>query len=85
MTEFESTVCGIPCIICIRDWDSYMPAILRAEPGDSHPAEGGCGNWEVLDRRGRAAPWLERKVTSRERTRIDQEIFNHLENEYDEY
>jgi hypothetical protein len=30
--------------------------------------------WEVLDRNGRPAAWLERKLTDADRSRIDQEI-----------
>jgi hypothetical protein len=30
--------------------------------------------WEVLDRNGRPAAWLERKLTDTDRSRIDQEI-----------
>jgi hypothetical protein len=42
-------------------------------------AEGGCGEWEVRDRRGRPAPWLERKLTEAERKRIDQQVFDYME------
>ena len=85
MTEFESNVCGIPCIIRVTDWEPYQPAILRADPGDSHPSEGGEGEWEICDLRGRPAPWLERKMTSDDQTRIDQEVFEHMENQNDDY
>jgi hypothetical protein len=30
--------------------------------------------WVVLDRRGRPAAWLERKLTDAERSRIEQEV-----------
>jgi hypothetical protein len=85
MTEFESNVCGIPCIIRVTDWEPYQPAILRADPGDSHPSEGGEGEWEILDTKGRAAPWLERKMTSDDQSRITQEVFEHMENQDDDY
>ena len=83
VTEFESNLCGIPCKICITSWEPYRSAILRADPEDSHPAEGGCGDWEILDRNGRPAPWLERKMTKQEQARIENEIFNHMENQDD--
>lgn len=87
MTEFNSTCCGIPCIIRVTSWEGYQPAIIRADPGNSHPPEGGEGEWEILDRRGRPAPWLEKKLTDKERSRISEEIFNHMENhdDYDDY
>ena len=79
MTEFESTVCGIPCIIRVTYWESYRPAYVSGLPENCYPAEGGCGDWEVLDRRGRPAAWLERKLTDRERSLIDGEVFGHME------
>jgi hypothetical protein len=79
MSEFESNVCGIPCIIRVTHYDYYQPAFISGPPENCYPAEGGCGDWEVLDRRGRPAPWLERKLTDRERSRIDDEVFEHME------
>ena len=87
MTEFETRVCGIPCIIRVRYWEVYIPARVSGPPEQCYPEEGGEGDWEILDRRGRPAPWLEAKLTDRERIRIDEEIFNHMENrdDYDDY
>ena len=79
MTELEATVCGIPCKICIKHWEPYRPAVLRADPGDCHPPEGGYGDWEILDRKGRPAAWLESKMDLQERARIEQTVFNHME------
>ena len=75
MMEFESNVCGIPCIIRVTNYDHYQPAFIS----NCYPAEGGRGDWEVLDRSGRPAPWLERKLNDRERSRIDDEVFEHME------
>lgn len=82
MTEIESTVCGIPCIIKVTDWEPYRPAVLHADPARSYPEEGGSGDWEILDRKGRPAPWLERKLTPNERVRIEHDIFDHMERGY---
>jgi len=79
MTEFESTVCGIPCIIRVTDYESYVAAYTTGLPENCYPSEGGCGDWEVLDRRGRPAAWLERKLTDSERSRIDDEVFSLME------
>jgi hypothetical protein len=83
MSEFDSTISGIPCKIRITYWERHQSAILRADPGDSHPEEGGCGNWEICDRKGRLAPWLERKITGQDLARIEHEVFNHMENQND--
>lgn len=87
MSEFESTCCGIPCIIRVLSWDGYVPARLSGHPDNWAPAEGGEGEWEILDRKGRPAPWLEAKMIDKERIRIDEEVFNHMENrdDYDDY
>lgn len=81
MTEFKSTVCGIPCIIRVIRYVPYRPAYISGPPERCYPAEGGCGVWKVLDRRGRPAAWLERKLTDRERSRIDDEVFEYMEAE----
>jgi hypothetical protein len=36
--------------------------------------------WEILDRRGRPAPWLERKVTAKEEASIEEAIYHEMEN-----
>ena len=85
MNEFESTCCGIPCIIRVTSWEGYVPARLSGHPDNWAPAEGGEGDWEILDSKGRPAPWLERKMTSDDQSRITQEVFEHMENQDDDY
>jgi hypothetical protein len=79
VTEFESRVCGIPCIIRVKYWEVYIPAQRSGPPERCYPEEGGEGDWEILDRKGRPAAWLEKKLTESDRQRIDAEIFNHME------
>jgi hypothetical protein len=83
-TEFDTSICGIPCKICITYWEPYRPAVIRADPGDCHPAEGGYGEWEILDGHGRPAPWLESKMSLQERAAMSREVFNHMENLHDD-
>lgn len=86
MHEFESRVCGIPCLIRVTSYEAYVPARTYGPPENCYPAEGGCGDWEVLDRRGRPAPWLERKLTKDDISRIDSEVFEEMEGmECDDY
>jgi len=79
VAEIETTVAGIPAIIRVLDWEPYTPAYISGPPEHCYPSEGGYGSWEVLDRRGRPAPWLERKITDRERQRIDDVVFEAME------
>jgi hypothetical protein len=53
---------------------------VTAEADDSYPEDGGYGDWEILDRKARPAPWLARKLTPDTRAELEQEIFNHMEN-----
>lgn len=83
--EFEARACGIPCIVAVLCWEPYVPAKISGPPEDCYPEEGGCGEWELRDRRGRSAPWLERKLDDEERQRIDELVFERMEGQRDEF
>ena len=85
MAEFETRVCGIPCIVRVTSWDAYVPAKVGGPPEYCYPAEGGEGDWEILDTRGRPAPWLEKKMTDRDHRLLSEEVFNHMESERYDY
>ncbi len=85
MMEFDTRVCGIPCIVRVTYWEAYLPAKVSGPPESCYPAEGGEGDWEILDTRGRPAPWLERKMTDRDRNLLSEEVFNHMEEMEEDY
>lgn len=85
LDEFEHRVCGIPCIVAVTSWEAYVPAKTYGPPENCHPEEGGCGEWEIRDRRGRPAAWLERKMSEEERERIDELVFEYMESQRDEF
>ena len=85
IAEIESRVAGIPCLIGVIDWEEYVPAYTSGPPDRCYPSEGGCGSWEVLDRRGRKSPWLERKMTAADERRIEQDVFEAMENKADDW
>lgn len=71
--QFEYRVAGIPCII-----DAFEISVVKGE-GYSAPSDQDARGWvesyfEVLDRRGRRAQWLERKLNSKMVAEIKQEI-----------
>lgn len=72
--EIETTIAGIPCLIgvthyeCVRGSYSYNAASDMDYYGYSE------AEWEVLDRKGYKAAWLERKLTARDHDRINAEI-----------
>jgi hypothetical protein len=74
MTEIESRVAGIPCIIRVTYFESVRGSYSYNAPSDMDYYGYTESEWEVLDRRGRPAAWLERKLTDADRSRIDQEI-----------
>ena len=85
MSEFETRVCGIPCIVRVKYYEVYIPAKVSGPPEHCYPEEGGEGEWEILDRRGKPAPWLERKMTPADDDQLNREIFNHMESNRDDY
>lgn len=72
--EIETTIAGIPCLIgvthyeCVRGSYSYNAASDMDYYGYRE------AEWEVLDRKGYKAAWLERKLTARDHDRINAEI-----------
>lgn len=72
--EIETTIAGIPCLIgvthyeCVRGSYNYNAASDMDYYGYSE------ADWEVLDRKGYKAAWLERKLTARDHDRINAEI-----------
>ena len=74
MSTMEARVAGIPCLIEYRVYGHYEPAKTNAPPEDCYEAQYPEVEFEVLDQRGRPAPWLEKKMTDAERERIEDEI-----------
>lgn len=61
IAEIETRVAGIPCLIGVR-W--------FARNGNRSESE-----WDVLDRRGRPAAWLERKLDGPGKDDIEETIY----------
>ena len=77
IAEIDATVCGIPCIIGVTAYEGYTPAYVSGPPENCYPAEGGYGDYHLLDRKGYRAQWLERKVTND--SEIQDQIFSYFE------
>jgi len=85
--EVESNIQGIPCIIGIS---SYVNVPGNPYTWDSDVDYYGYEemDWGVMDRKGYAAPWLEKKLNDGDRDRIEREIsefFADLNSNYDPY
>ena len=74
IAEIESRVAGIPCLIGVLSFDSVQGSYSYNAPSDMDYYGYTESEWDVLDRRGRSAAWLERKLTDDDRQRIEQEI-----------
>jgi hypothetical protein len=71
-TTITTQIAGIPCQLRVTYWEATTTATWYT------PAEGGDIEYEVLDRRGYPAPWLERKLTDLDRQRLEVEINAHF-------
>ena len=81
--KIETRVAGIPCIAEVTHYFRQPPHRGSAHTCDSDQDYYGYTECEfdILDRRGRPAPWLERKATDADRESIEQEITEHIEYE----
>ena len=70
---FDSRVAGIPCQIQVDYYQGGYAARTWGDPSDCYPGEDEEFEFTVLDRRGRPAPWLERKLTDDDHDRLLQE------------
>lgn len=63
----HARVAGIPCLLEVTSYYRYRPANLCGHPDRWTPPEPEEIEFRVCDRRGRPAPWLERKLTDVDR------------------
>jgi hypothetical protein len=68
MMTFDSRVQGIPCTIQVDYFDRVKPNSRADSDWDYTGYED--FEYTICDRRGRPAPWLERKATSEDHDRI---------------
>ena len=76
--DFTSHVAGIPCRIRIGHCEPYIPARISGPPEYCYPAEGGEIEFDILDRRGRLAPWLASKMSVKDKDRIEEEVMAYM-------
>jgi hypothetical protein len=74
IAQIESRVAGIPCIIGVTEYECVKGSYSYHAASDwDYRGYTDCA-FEVCDRRGRPAPWLERKMTGKDESRIESEI-----------
>jgi hypothetical protein len=60
---FDFRVSGIPCIVCVTHYEPTVAANLSGHPDNWSPPEWGEIEFELYDRKGYRAKWLEEKLT----------------------
>ncbi len=72
--EIESRISGIPCLIRVTHFESVRGSYSYNAASDWDYYGYTESEWEVLDRKGYKAAWLERKLSSKDESRIESEI-----------
>lgn len=72
---FDSRIAGIPCQIDVTYAYAGRPARIYGDPSDCYPAESDEFEFEVYDRKGYRAKWLENKLTESDIERIAKEYY----------
>jgi hypothetical protein len=75
--EHNTRVAGIPCIARVT-YSHYTKPDTSTWASDWDYHGGWTLDWELCDRNGRPAPWLERKATDEDRQRIEAELIEQL-------
>lgn len=73
----ESSVAGIPCLIGVSTYLHVKGSFSYHAPSDLDYYGYEEIEFDVLDRKGYAAPWLERKLTDDDTARIEESISEH--------
>lgn len=70
----DSRIAGIPCLIDVTSYDRLEGSYSRNAASDQDYYGWVNVEFQVCDRNGRPAPWLERKMTDQDYSRICAEI-----------
>lgn len=76
MNDYAIRAHGIPAIARVYSYTPYTPASWTA------PADGPEADWQLLDRRGRPAAWLEKILTPREKEDLETEVLERCSDDY---
>ncbi len=77
----DTRIADIPCQVKVTSYYKYRAATIWGHPDGWAPAEPEEISFQVLDRRGRPAPWLEEKLTEDDRVRIERELSDYIKRE----
>lgn len=83
LLEVPTRVAGIPCIVGVTHLEVVDGSYSRFAPSDLDYYGYVEAEWDVLDRRGRPAPWLARKTTGADRDKVEQDIIRYWSSVHD--
>ena len=78
IAEIETRVAGIPCVIGVVEYISVAGSYCQSADSDWDYHGYSESDWVVCDRRGRPAPWLAKKLTSKIEAQIEREIAEYM-------
>jgi hypothetical protein len=79
IAQIETRVAGIPCIVGVTHYESVSGSYDYNAASDWDYHGYSEAEWEVCDRRGRPAPWLAKKLSSSDESRIEEEIAEYFQ------
>ena len=79
---FETQIQGIPCQIDVTDCTVVKGSYSYNAPSDWDYYGYTEFDFEVYDRKGYPAAWLERKMTDDDRARIEEEYMTSMKDDY---
>jgi hypothetical protein len=83
--QLDAEICGIPCIIGVTTYERVQGSFSYNAPSDMDYHGYEEIEFDVLNRRGRPAPYLERRMTDDERESIEDDIRTHFKEELENY
>lgn len=78
MTEIDATISGIPCIIRVTHYHRQEGSYSYNAPSDYDYYGFTELDYDILDRKGYPAAWLERKLTNKGREELEEHILECL-------
>lgn len=73
---FDTRIQGIPCQVDVTYLEPLTPGRYFGPPEMCYPDEGGYVEYDILDRKGYKASWLEAKMTPDDHARVINEIWS---------
>ena len=74
----ESITYGIPCLLGVTEVGYYRPAYTGGHPDNWEPEDAVSHTYDILDRRGYRAKWLDAKCSAKDCDRHQLAIDNYL-------